>query len=45
MSIFLTLQLLVESNPRDEEVGNDDDKLRDIARDNAQERQLDDMQQ
>ena len=36
MSIFLTLQLLVESNPRDEEVGNDDDKLRDIARDNAQ---------
>ena len=28
--------LLVESNPRDEDVGNDDDKLRDIARDNAQ---------
>ena len=28
--------LLVESNPRDEDVGNDADKLRDIARDNAQ---------
>ena len=28
--------LLVESNPRDEDVGSDADKLRDIARDNAQ---------
>ena len=38
-NLFLTNQLVVESNPRDEDVGDDEDKLRNIARDNAQEQE------